>query len=137
MTDSVSREWIKEYGHLTYEIGLPYEHKGQLNDISKAVNWCYANNVNIYLMMVPAYKAESSPSGADEPNPGYLNEFQEAVKSLGELIDLKNERLNFVVAGYNYRFKKVPIVPEGKGYNFPNTISGVARWLIEYKEKLE
>lgn len=136
LTDEVSRAWIKQYGNLTYEIGLPFEHKGQLTDIANAVRWCYDNDVNLFLMMVPAYKGENSPFGMDVPNPEYLQEYQQAVNGLGSLVDLKNERLNFVVAGYNYKFKKVPIVPEGKGDNYINTISGVTRWLIDYRETL-
>ena len=134
LTDDVSRTWIKQYGNLTYEVGLPLKTPEQFNDIVNAINWCYANDVNIFMMMVPIYKAENSPHGFIKPNPDFIGEYRNMIKRLSEEVNTKDYRLNFVVAGYNYKYKKVPILPEGSPHTYPNTISGVARWLINYRK---
>ncbi len=124
------RAFIKnELAGFVYEFGVP-SAADKYDDVAAAARWAIKNRVPLVLITPPKHFDRSG-------NEKFLEAYQAfflGLKNNG--VDLASEFLIFMPSGYTHKIKGVDFTPEGVGENYPNTVMGVARWLVDERIRL-
>ncbi len=120
----------KELAGFIYEFGVP-ETTAKYDDVAAAAKWAVEQQVKFVMITPPKHFDR-------EGNAGYFDAYRAFVAALAERgVDLSSPYVIFMPSGYTHKIKGVDFTPEGKGAEYPNTIAGVTRWLIDEREKVQ
>ncbi len=121
-----ARAYAREVGRLAYEFGIP-SLRARYDDVIAATRWAIANEVDIFLLTPPIRR--------NLRNDEFIQEFVALlVEMRRQGVDLQSDHLVLVPSGYRLDLKGLPWIPEGSGDNYPNTLMGLTRWLLEHRD---